>query len=214
MTIDLRSLRKEYTQSGLTKSSLDSNPIKQFETWFGQVRDAGIVEPNAMSLTTVGAKGEPSVRTVLLKGYDDEGFVFYTNYQSAKARDIEENNRVALLFPWLALERQVIIRGIAEKVSTERSLEYFSTRPRGSQLGAWVSEQSKILTTRAILENKLAELEKQFAEDDIPRPNHWGGFRVQPHYIEFWQGRPKRLHDRLRYEKAANGHWEISRKSP
>ena len=149
MTIDLRSLRKEYTQSGLTKSSLDSNPIKQFETWFGQVRDAGIVEPNAMSLTTVGAKGEPSVRTVLLKGYDDEGFVFYTNYQSAKARDIEENNRVALLFPWLALERQVIIRGIAEKVSTERSLEYFSTRPRGSQLGAWVSEQSKVLTTRA-----------------------------------------------------------------
>ncbi|MBH55520.1 MAG: pyridoxamine 5'-phosphate oxidase [Opitutaceae bacterium] len=212
--MDLRSLRKEYTQSGLTKSSLDSNPIKQFETWFGQVRDAGIVEPNAMSLTTVGAKGEPSVRTVLLKGYDDEGFVFYTNYQSAKARDIEENNRVALLFPWLALERQVIIRGIAEKVSTERSLEYFSTRPRGSQLGAWVSEQSKILTTRAILENKLAELEKQFAEDDIPLPNHWGGFRVQPHYIEFWQGRPKRLHDRLRYEKAANGHWEISRKSP
>ena len=214
MTIDLRSLRKEYTQSGLTKSSLDSNPIKQFETWFGQVRDAGIVEPNAMSLTTVGAKGEPSVRTVLLKGYDDEGFVFYTNYQSAKARDIEENNRVALLFPWLALERQVIIRGIAEKVSTERSLEYFSTRPRGSQLGAWASEQSTIISSREELEATFSALKLRFSEGPIPLPDFWGGYRVIPSSIEFWQNRTDRMQDRFIYNKQESGRWAIDRLTP
>ena len=212
--MELSNLRQEYTQSGITKDSLDSNPFKQFEIWFQQACDAGLVEPNAMSLTTVSKDNQPSIRTVLLKGYDEEGFIFYTNYESTKACEIEFNPKVALLFPWLALERQVIIHGTAKKVSSARSLKYFLTRPRGSQLGAWVSQQSDILSTRSILEAKLEELKQKFSDGEIPLPKFWGGFRVAPTKIEFWQGRQNRLHDRLCYEKQTEGIWELTRKSP
>ncbi|MCZ6673442.1 MAG: pyridoxamine 5'-phosphate oxidase [Verrucomicrobia bacterium] len=212
--MDLSSLRQEYTQSGITRQSLHPNPFKQFEVWFQQAFDAGLTEPNAMSLTTVSHEGQPSIRTVLLKEYDEEGFFFYTNYESTKARQIAENPKVALLFPWLALERQVIIHGKAAKVSAARSLKYFLSRPRGSQLGAWVSHQSGIVASRSVLEGKLQEIKDKFAGGQIPLPGFWGGYRVVPEKIEFWQGRANRLHDRLNYERSEGGEWVISRKSP
>jgi pyridoxamine 5'-phosphate oxidase len=167
-----------------------------------------------MSLSTVSLEGQPSIRTVLLKEYDESGFVFYTNYESTKARQIKQNPKVALLFPWLALERQLIIYGTAMKVSTARSIKYFLSRPRGSQLGAWVSQQSGTISSRSVLEGKLQEIKDQFANGEIPLPGFWGGFRVVPHKIEFWQGRANRLHDRLSYDLNETGEWTISRKSP
>ena len=190
------------------------NPFKQFELWFRQAFDAKLVEPNAMSLTTVSLDGQPSIRTVLLKEYDESGFVFYTNYESTKARQITENSKVALLFPWLALERQLIIQGTAEKVSAAQSLKYFLSRPRGSQLGAWVSQQSGTISSRSVLEGKLQKIKDKFANGEIPLPGFWGGFRVVPHKLEFWQGRANRLHDRLSYDLDETGDWAISRKSP
>lgn len=212
--MDLSSLREEYSKEGITKESLEPNPVKQFEHWFRQAFDGGLIEPNAMSLTTVSQSGQPSVRTVLLKEYDENGFVFFTNYGSTKAHEMDANPKVALLFPWLALERQVIIQGVVKKVSASKSLKYFLNRPRGSQLGAWVSQQSAVLTTRSVLESKLTKLKENFGNGEIPLPKFWGGYRVIPDNIEFWQGRPNRLHDRLWYKKDQEGNWSLSRKSP
>jgi len=211
MHIDSRS---EYTRGALDRAHLKPDPFDQFALWFQQAMDAKIVEPNAMSLATAGADERPLVRTVLLKSYDQRGFVFFTNFESRKARHIAENPNVSLLFPWLALERQVIVSGSAHKISTAESLAYFITRPRGSQLGAWVSAQSSIITTRSLLEQKWEEMKRKFADGEVPLPSFWGGYRVVPHEIEFWQGRPSRLHDRFLYTRQPDGSWNIARLAP
>lgn len=212
--MDIGALREEYTHNGLSRENLETEPFKQFETWFKQAVKAELLEPNAMSLATASAKGEPSLRTVLLKYFDSRGFVFFTNYESNKAKQIEENSSVALLFLWLPLERQVKIKGKAVKVSTAESLKYFVTRPRGSQLGAWSSSQSSIISSRQLLEIKFDEMQQKFEQGKIPLPSFWGGYRVVPHYFEFWQGRPNRLHDRFCYNLQDNKTWKISRLAP
>jgi pyridoxamine 5'-phosphate oxidase len=206
--------RSEYTHGELDRPMLKESPFEQFALWFQQAMEAKVIEPNAMSLATTGADQRPLVRTVLLKSYDERGFVFFTNFESRKARQIAENAHVCLLFPWLALERQVIIRGTAEKVSTAESLAYFVTRPRGSQLGAWVSAQSSVITTRSLLEQKWEEMKRKFAEGHVPLPSFWGGYRVVPVDIEFWQGRPSRLHDRFLYSREGDSAWRIDRLAP
>jgi pyridoxamine 5'-phosphate oxidase len=204
----------EYTRGELDRAQLKPSPFDQFALWFEQAMEAKVVEPNAMSLATAGADQRPLVRTVLLKSYDQRGFVFFTNFESRKARQIAENAHVSLLFPWLALERQVIICGSAEKISTVESLAYFITRPRGSQLGAWVSAQSSVITTRALLEQQWEEMKRKFGEGEVPLPSFWGGYRVVPREIEFWQGRPSRLHDRFLYTRQPDGSWNIDRVAP
>lgn len=211
--MDIGDLRREYTQAGLTRESLEANPLQQFDRWFTQAVQGQVLEPNAMQIATVDIKGKPTLRTVLLKSYDDKGFVFYTNYNSQKAQQIAANPQVALLIFWKELERQVEITGRAEKVSTLESLRYFTSRPRGSQLGAWVSVQSSIITSRNLLEMKLEEIKRKFNEGAIPLPDFWGGYRVIPETIEFWQGRSNRLHDRFEYRRTAQG-WDIVRLSP
>jgi len=206
--------RSEYTRGELDLAQLKPGPLDQFALWFEQAMEAKVLEPNAMSLATTGADLRPLVRTVLLKSYDEHGFVFYTNLESRKARQIAENANVSLLFPWLALERQVIICGSAERVSTAETLAYFITRPRGSQLGAWVSAQSSIITTRSLLEQKWEEMKRKFGEGAVPLPSFWGGYRVVPREIEFWQGRPSRLHDRFLYTCQPDGSWHIDRLAP
>ena len=206
--------RSEYTRGALDRAHLKPDPFDQFALWFQQAMDARIVEPNAMSLATAGADARPLVRTVLLKSYDQRGFVFFTNFESRKDRQIAENPNVSLLFPWLALERQVIVSGSAHKISTAESLAYFITRPRGSQLGAWVSAQSSIITTRSLLEQKWEEMKRKFADGEVPLPSFWGGYRVVPGEIEFWQGRPSRLHDRFLYTRQPDGSWNIARLAP
>jgi pyridoxamine 5'-phosphate oxidase len=206
--------RSEYTRGELDLANLKPSPFDQFALWFQQALDAKVVEPNAMSLATAGNDLHPLVRTVLLKSYDLRGFVFFTNFDSRKARQIADNPNVSLLFPWLALERQVIICGSAEKISTAESLAYFITRPRGSQLGAWVSAQSSVITTRSLLEQKWAEMKRKFGEGQIPLPSFWGGYRVVPSEIEFWQGRPNRLHDRFLYSLQPDTSWNIVRLAP
>ena len=206
--------RTEYTRGELDLDQLKPSPLDQFTLWFGQAMEAKVLEPNAMSLATTGADLRPLVRTVLMKSYDERGFVFFTNLASRKARQMAENANVSLLFPWLALERQVIICGAVEKVSTAETLAYFLTRPRGSQLGAWVSAQSSIITTRALLEQKLEEMKRKFAEGEVPLPAFWGGYRVAPREIEFWQGRRSRLHDRFLYTRQPDGSWRIDRLAP
>jgi pyridoxamine 5'-phosphate oxidase len=206
--------RSEYQRSELERDDLKPSPFDQFALWFQQALDAKIIEPNAMSLATTGTDQRPLVRTVLLKSYDERGFVFFTNFESRKARQMAENPNVSLLFPWLALERQVIICGAVEKVSTAESLAYFVTRPRGSQLGAWVSAQSSVITTRSLLEQKWEEMKRKFGDGEVPLPSFWGGFRVVPRDIEFWQGRPSRLHDRFLYSRQADGSWKIDRLAP
>ena len=213
--MDLGDLRREYTRKGLGRNDLQPDPFKQFERWFQEACNTDLPEPNAMSLATVDTRGGPRLRTVLLKYFDSEGFVFFTNYESIKARHIEANAQVALLFLWLGLERQVQIRGRAEKLPTSESLKYFTTRPRGSQLGAWVSQQSSVISSRQLLEMKLDEIKRKFKNHKIPLPSFWGGYRVIPDAIEFWQGRPNRLHDRFLYCRNENGRaWEIQRLAP
>lgn len=211
--MDLSDFRKEYSSRGLRREDLADDPIQQFERWFKQAIELQLHEPNAMSLATVDATGRPLLRTVLLKYFDAAGFVFFTNYQSRKAQHIAENPNVSLLFPWIILERQVIVQGRAEKISAAESLKYFISRPRESQLGAWVSNQSSVVSSRKFLMQKLAEVTEKFGHGEIPLPSFWGGFRVVPETIEFWQGGPARLHDRFFYERK-NKDWELSRLSP
>ena len=211
--MDLGELRKNYTQAGLTEEDLDKNPFKQFEIWFNQACEAQLNEPNAMSLATSSKDYNVTIRTVLLKLFDEKGFVFFTNYESTKSKQINENPNVAVVFPWLPLERQVIITGQANKVSTAESLKYFSTRPRGSQLGAWISQQSSVITSRKLLEMKFEEIKRKFLEKEIPLPDFWGGYRIVPVTFEFWQGRPNRLHDRFKYKLHENL-WTIERLAP
>ncbi len=208
---DIASLRENYTKNALLEANVARNPIEQFKIWFDEALKIQIKEPNAMCLSTI-KNDRPSSRIVLLKGIDS-GFIFFTNYLSNKGNEIAQNNFAAINFFWVELERQVRIEGIIEKVSEVESNEYFISRPRGSQIGAWVSEQSKIVENREILEEKLIELEKEFEEKPIQRPTYWGGYRLIPDKIEFWQGRPNRLHDRVLYSIEENN-WRIERLSP
>lgn len=207
-------MREEFSLSGLERKDLDQDPVLQFEKWFLQAKESGMIEPNAMALATVNPEGQPSVRTVLLKFFDAEGFVFYTNYESKKAKDIEGNANVSLLFPWLDLQRQVKINGYAEKVPAAQSIKYFLSRPRGSQLGAWCSNQSSVITTRSLLQAKFDEMKRKFEGKEVPLPSFWGGYRVIPREIEFWQGRKNRLHDRFNYSLQEDGKWSIERLAP
>jgi len=211
--MDIGDMRRDFESEGLDREQLDSDPVRQFEHWFNAAREAGILEPNAMSLATTGADQQPDLRTVLLKYFDHQGFVFYTNYGSRKAAELEENPRAALLFPWIGLNRQVIVQGEVTRVSKAESLRYFASRPRGSQLGAWVSEQSRVISSRGLLEQKVAEIKRKFGDGDVPLPSFWGGYRVVPQRIEFWQGRPSRLHDRFEYLRSPDG-WTIQRLQP
>jgi pyridoxamine 5'-phosphate oxidase len=208
-------LRQNYTLAGLTETDLDSNPIQQFNLWFQQALAANLIEPNAMTLATATTDGKPTARIVLLKGFNEQGFVFYTNYDSQKGQQLIANPYAALVFLWDKLERQVRIEGKVEKLSADESLKYFHSRPKASQLGAWTSAQSQVIPNREVLEQKLVSLQEQYSGDvTIPLPEHWGGFRVIPNRIEFWQGRPSRLHDRLVYNLQKDGSWSISRLSP
>jgi pyridoxamine 5'-phosphate oxidase len=207
-------MRVEYTRAGLDVSDVQSSPFEQFAIWFDQACEAALIEPNAMSLATADDKGRPSVRTVLLKYFDGEGFVFFTNYESKKARQIAQNPNAALLFPWIGLERQVIIEGNVEKVSAAESLKYFLKRPLGSQLGAWVSRQSSVVSSRQMLEMEFEKMKRKFADGKVPLPDFWGGYRVVPREFEFWQGRSNRLHDRIRYRRDSQAGWIIERLSP
>jgi len=211
--MDLTFMRQGYQNEGLSKEELSPDPFLQFEAWFKEANETEPI-PNAMSLATVNLSGAPMMRTVLLKLFDDNGFVFFTNYKSRKAEQISENQNVAVLFNWVALERQVSINGVAEKVERSESLKYFMGRPRGSQLGAWVSDQSSVLSSRKILEMKLDEIKRKFGENEIPLPEFWGGFRIKPKRFEFWQGRPNRLHDRFLYSKIDDESWKIERLAP
>jgi len=206
-------LRNEYTKGGLSREDLDNNPFLQFEKWFNQAQECKVLEPNAMSVATVDKNNCPSIRTVLLKSWDERGFVFYTNYESSKAKDIEANPNVSLNFFWPELERQIKICGTASKVSLAESLRYFITRPFSSKLGAWVSNQSKIITSRTLLEMKFEEMKRKFQNGEVPLPDNWGGFRITPSIIEFWQGRPSRLHDRFQYTRTESS-WQINRLEP
>ncbi len=209
---DVAALRRNYTRDGLRRGDLDPDPVGQFRKWFGEALAAELVEPNAMVLSTTDGK-RPSSRTVLLKAYDARGFVFFTNYESRKARDIAADASVSLLFPWYPLERQVGILGRAERISAAESLAYFTSRPHGSRLGAWVSQQSAVINSRKFLEMKWDEMKRKFADGEIPLPSFWGGFRVVPLEIEFWQGRENRLHDRFRYTRSGEA-WGIERLAP
>jgi pyridoxamine 5'-phosphate oxidase len=206
-------LRKEYTRAGLKESDAASDPIEQFRSWFDGALAADLHEPNAMTLATATPDGRPSARVVLLKGFDERGFVFYTSYEGRKGRELETNPNCALVLYWGELERQVRVEGRASRVSEEESDEYFGSRPRGSQLGAWASEQSRPVEGRAVLEERLQELEVEYEGREVLRPPFWGGYRVEPEIIEFWQGRENRLHDRLVYRRSGSS-WRRERLQP
>jgi pyridoxamine 5'-phosphate oxidase len=207
-------LESEPQLAELIESSIDDDPIKQFAKWYKEAEAAGLKLPNAMTLATATKDGAPSARMVLLKGFDNEGFVFFTNYESRKGRELDENPRAALVFYWTEFDRQVRITGDIKKVSREESETYFHTRPVDSQLSAWASNQSRVISSREILEEKMRELMVQYEGGEVPLPPHWGGYRLAPASIEFWQNRPGRLHDRLRYNLQQNGEWLIERLSP
>lgn len=212
--MELEAMRIDYTRGELHREDLAADPFTQFNRWFEQALHAQVHEPNAMSLATATAGGLPTLRTVLLKHFDERGFVFFTNYESKKARQMAENPNVALLFPWLTLERQIIITGTVEKTSSAESLRYFLQRPVESQLGAWASPQSRVVESRKFLEMKFAEIKHKFTHGEIPLPSFWGGFRVIPRNFEFWQGRKNRLHDRFFYTQDASGQWQIEQLAP
>jgi pyridoxamine 5'-phosphate oxidase len=204
----------EHIGSGLRRSDLDPNPTRQFANWFTVAIEAGIRDVNAMSLATADIDARPSVRIVLLKSFDQEGFVFFTNYESAKGKQLTKNPYAALGFYWVDLDRQIRVRGKVEKVSRQESEAYFHSRPIGSQLGAWVSRQSEIIDARRVLDARMEEMTERFGDKRIPLPPHWGGYRLRPDTIEFWQGRPNRLHDRFRYTRLPDGSWQIDRLAP
>lgn len=212
-TLDIAALRRDYALASLTEADVDADPIRQFERWFADAVSARVPEPNAMALSTATRDGVPSGRIVLLKGVDANGFVFYTDYRSRKGVELSENPLAALTFLWKEIERQVRITGSVSRVSTPESEAYFRTRPPGSRLGAWASRQSSVIANREELEAQLQEIALRFPNGDVPLPSHWGGFRVMPDEIEFWQGRSDRLHDRLLYRRLESG-WVISRLSP
>jgi len=212
----LADLREEYARTALTMDAVAKDPLEQFRTWFQEAQDAEVPEPNAMTLATAAADGTPSARTVLLKGVDERGFQFYTNYDSRKGRELSQNPHAALVFWWPPLERQVRVEGSVRRLSDEESTAYFHQRPRGSQLGAWASPQSRVVEEREVLEQSLQEAEAQYGDrEQIPRPPHWGGYVVQPSLVEFWQGRRNRLHDRLRYRRPDHSdRWILERLAP
>ncbi len=212
--MDIENFRREYLQGGLNREDLQDDPIAQFKTWLSQAVESGIGDPTAMVVSTVSAEGRPSQRIVLLKHVDDDGFIFYTNYGSRKAKEIEGNNKVSLLFPWNKLDRQVKVGGTAEKISVAESAKYFMSRPRGSQLAAWASKQSRKITSREFLLTQLADIKEKFAAGEVPLPDFWGGIRVRPHEVEFWQGGEHRIHDRFEYCLQNDGSWEISQLAP
>lgn len=214
MAKDLSKLRKEYTGTSLIRRDLAANPLDQFESWFSQAQELKVVEPNAMSLSTVDENGQPWQRMVLLKAFDERGFVFFTNFSSRKAKHIETNAQVSLLFPWVAIHRQVAICGKAEKISSTESLRYFVQRPYGSQIGAWASEQSSVISSRSLLQAKLDEIKRKFKSGEVPLPSFWGGYRVTPESFEFWQGGTHRIHDRFLYSINSDESWKIDRLSP
>lgn len=213
MDHNIAKIRHDYHLKGLSETDLDNDPLTQFRIWFNEAVQANITEANAMVLSTV-ENNRPSARVVLLKDLNEQGFSFFTNYLSKKGRQLETNPQAALTFFWKELERQVRVEGRIVKVSEAESTEYFAVRPRGSQIGAWASEQSTAIADRAILEERTQDFESKFEDQPVPRPAHWGGYRLIPDYIEFWQGRPSRLHDRLVYQKDENGNWQIERLSP
>jgi pyridoxamine 5'-phosphate oxidase len=211
---DIARIRKDYTLHSLDEDSVAASPIAQFATWWKEATEAQILEHNAMTLATCGANGQPEARTVLLKGFDENGFVFFTNYDSAKSLQLQQNNKCSLLFFWKEMERQVRIGGEAQKISDAESIAYFNSRPDGSKIGAWASPQSLVVAGKAWLKETYEFYSERFKHGEIPKPPHWGGFRVVPHTIEFWQGRPSRMHDRIAYRLQPDAQWMIERLAP
>lgn len=212
--MELHDIRRDFRKGTLTREELLDNPIDQFNRWLQQALTTDLTDPTAMVLGTASRDGQVSQRVVLLKGLDERGFVFYTNYESRKSRDIAVNAKVSLHFPWFAIERQVIVAGVAEKISVDESRAYFQSRPRDSQLAAWASPQSRVLASRDVMTAQLEKLSRKYEGSDIPLPEFWGGFRVRPSQFEFWQGGANRLHDRFVYSLQAGGHWQIDRLAP
>ena len=211
---ELSQLRKDYTMHSLNEDDVNNSPVIQFEKWWKDATDTAILEMNAMTVATTGNDGMPDARIVLLKGVDEKGFVFFTNYNSTKSKQLEQNGNCCLLFFWKELERQVRITGVAEKISATESITYFNSRPEGSKLGAWASPQSTVVAGKAMLIETYEYYAERFKHGEIPKPPHWGGYRVKPVRIEFWQGRPSRMHDRILYTKAPEGNWKIERLAP
>jgi pyridoxamine 5'-phosphate oxidase len=213
-SLEMASIRKNYQAGRLRRAELDADPLVQFSRWLDEVVRAGVIEPTAMSLATAWKDGRPLVRTVLLKGLDSRGFAFYTNLESRKAHQLAENPHASLLFPWLALERQVIVTGPVSRLATVDVVKYFARRPRDSQISAWASPQSSPISSRKFLEMEWQAMERKFAQGEVPLPPFWGGYRLAPETIEFWQGRQNRLHDRFEYSRQLDGSWTIERLAP